>query len=121
MVMLKTHNPTACEATDCLPCGAWWDGREFGYAEASLAFGYYSSDEHAGEGHSCAVCLAVADLTDLWGRAFVGYPGPSPEVRFEQLVISRYMGGKQEPVKPKVRVRSKPAVRVKLERFEVRP
>ena len=68
----------------------WWDGREFGFAEASLAFGYYSPDEHNAEGHSCAVCLAAADLSDLWGREFKGYPGPSPEVRFQKLAVTRY-------------------------------
>ena len=104
MVTTKNHNPILCESVDCRPCLLWWDGREVGYAEAALAFMFYSPSEHTGNGHTCAVCQAVADLRDLWRRDFKGYPGPSPEVRFEQLVISRHMREKPEvePVKPKV-------------------
>ena len=122
MVKIKVHNPMVCEVPECRSCAMWWDGREIGFTEASLAFLFYSRSEHSAKGHGCDVCGTVADLRNIMDHDFKGYPtGSTPQMRLEQLVISRYMGGRQEQAKPKVRVRSSPAIRVKLERLGVTP
>ena len=101
MVMIKSHNPMLCEVPDCRSCAMWQDGREIGFTEASLSFLFYSRSEHSAKGHSCEICGTVADLRNLMDYDFKGYPGPSPEVRFEQLVISRYMGGSKSRSNPR--------------------
>lgn len=111
----NAHSPFLCEVADpylCDSCATWQHGREFGKFETILDFKYFDSDEHfEGECAPCGVCDTVYQLeSEFSHEEYIGMKGPSRPERLKVVIAATHF-----EVKPKVRVRTTPAIRVRLE------